>query len=330
MYINRIFELSALMNHERFQKIFSKVRKWSECLERNGEEYIDYSLAAEGVTVIYRDTQYKKKIKILVNLGVMLESNVMDPDKLIRRLDKCIGRYFRYQYKIDDFNLSGMIMTADVNVGEREKVEVYLKVLRRIGRVKGFSPIKYDCFDEDSSFCLEGNSNSVEFMVYDLESVLMEQLYSKGIKKKELGQVMKKAEDVLRIEIHLSKPKAIRNYTGAENATLQIIDLSEKCQDIFLHILTKIIPYGNFYKKDEAVGIIWENIKDGRLRRRMLRLVALIPEKKSLYLAQKAMNYRNMEKVMESFAEINVSPVTISKRQDVQYLKNIYGYLKEK
>ena len=96
-----------------------------------------------------------------------------------------------------------------------------------------------------------------------------------------------------------------------------------------LHILTKIIPYEGFYKKDKAVDIIWENIKDNRLRRRMLRLVALIPEKKSLYLAQKAMNYRNIEKVMEAFAEINVSPVTISKRQDVQYLKNIYRYLKE-
>ena len=329
MYINRIFELSTLMDHERIQKIFDKVWKRSECLERNGEEYIDHSLAAEGVTVIYRDTQYKRKIKILVNAGVMSGSNGIEPARLIKRLDKCIGRYFGYQYKVDDFNLSGMIMTADINVGEREKVAAYLKVLCRIGRVKGFSPIKYDCFDEDSSFCLEGNSNSVEFMVYDLERILMEQVHSKGIKKKELREVMKSAEDILRIEIRLSKPKAIRNYTDAENAILQIIELSEKCQAIFLHILAKIIPYGNFYKKDEAVGIIWENIKDGRLRRRMLRLVALISEKRSLYLAQKAMNHRNMEKVMEAFEEINVSPVTISKRQDVRYLKNIYGYLKE-
>lgn len=329
MYINRIFELSKLMDQERFQKIFDKVRKQSGCLERNGEEYIDHSLDVEGVTVIYRDTQYKKKIKILVNSGAILGSNGTDPDKLIRRLDKCIGRYFGYQYKADDFILSGMIMTVDVNVGEREKVAAYLKVLRRIGRVKGFSPIKYDCFDEDSSFCLEGNSNGVEFMVYDLERAIMGQFHPKEIKKKELRGVIKRAEDILRIEIRLSRPKAIHNYTDAENATLQIIELSEKCQDIFLHILTKIIPYEGFYKKDKAVDIIWENIKDNRLRRRMLRLVALIPEKKSLYLAQKAMNYRNIEKVMEAFAEINVSPVTISKRQDVQYLKNIYRYLKE-
>ncbi len=328
MYTNRIFELSTLMDHERFQKIFDKVRKRSECLERNGEEYIDHSFVAEGVTVIYRDTQYKKKIKILVNSGVMLGSNDMDPDRLIRRLGKCIGRYFGYQYKVDDFNLSGMTMTADVNVGGREKVVAYLKVLRRIGRVKGFSPIKYDCFDEEDSFCLEGNSNSVEFMVYDLEKVFTEQFHPKGIKKKELKAVMKSAEDVLRIEIRLSKPKAIRNYTDAENAILQIIELSEKCQAVFLHILTKIIPYGDFYKKDKAEDIIWENIKDSRLRRRMLRLVVLIPEKRSVYLAQKAMNYRNMEKVMDAFAEINVSPVTISKRQNVRYLKNIYGYFK--
>lgn len=59
---------------------------------------------------------------------------------------------------------------------------------------------------------------------------------------------------------------------------------------------------------------------DDRLRRRMLRLVALIPEKKSVYLVQKAMDCRNMKKVMEAFAKISVSPVTISKRQNAKWL----------
>lgn len=58
----------------------------------------------------------------------------------------------------------------------------------------------------------------------------------------------------------------------------------------------------------------------------MLRLVELIPEKKSLYLAQKAMNCRGIEKVMEEFAKINVSPVTISKRHEVKYLRSLYSY----
>ena len=65
------------------------------------------------------------------------------------------------------------------------------------------------------------------------------------------------------------------------------------------------------------------------LRRRMLRLVALIPEKKSLLLAQKALNYRKIDDVMETFAKINVSPITISKRHDVKHLKCLYSYLDE-
>ena len=58
----------------------------------------------------------------------------------------------------------------------------------------------------------------------------------------------------------------------------------------------------------------------------MLRLVELIPEKKSLYLAQRAMEYRNMEKVVEAFAKINLSPVTISKRHEMKYLRSLYSY----
>lgn len=61
----------------------------------------------------------------------------------------------------------------------------------------------------------------------------------------------------------------------------------------------------------------------------MLHLVELIPQKKSLYLAQKAMECRNIEKVMKEFAKINLSPITISKRQDIKWLKNIYEYLVE-
>jgi len=59
----------------------------------------------------------------------------------------------------------------------------------------------------------------------------------------------------------------------------------------------------------------------------MLRLLTLIPEKKSLLLAQKAMAYRHPNDLLIEFAKINLSPVTISKRQEVKSLRNIYDYL---
>lgn len=125
----------------------------------------------------------------------------------------------------------------------------------------------------------------------------------------------------------MTKPKAIRDYTDVTGVLGQIDELTKNCNDIFMDIFSKVVPFGDYYKKDKAVEIIQSDVKDNIMRRKMLHLLALIPEKKSLYLAQKFMNCRNIEKVMESFAEINVSPVTISKRQDFKYLDSLYAYL---
>jgi len=96
---------------------------------------------------------------------------------------------------------------------------------------------------------------------------------------------------------------------------------------VFLDTFTKVIPYGDFYKKDAATDILRQEVSDIVMRRRMLRLLSLLPEKKSLHLAQKEMKCRNMDEVMAMFAKINLSPVTISKRHDVKHLENIYTYL---
>lgn len=326
MYTNQTFELSMVLDSIKFRKVFDKACDRSDQVERNEDEYIDHSLDAKGITVIYRDSQYKKKVRVLVKVGAVT-SGMNDQEKFIRKLDKRIKEYFGFKYKLDDFNLSGMTVVVDINVGDSKMVSAYLKVLRRIGKVKGFSPVSYDCFADDTSFCLEGNSNGIEFLLYDLKNMLVNQLKQNGIKHKELKSVAEKSEGVIRSEVRLTKPKAVRTYAGEEDIIRQIISLCEKHQDIFLKIFTRIIPFGDFYKKGKAEEIIRQEIKDARLRRRMLRLVELIPEKKSLYLAHKAMNCRNIEKVMDAFAKINVSPITISKRQDVKWMKNIYECL---
>ena len=59
----------------------------------------------------------------------------------------------------------------------------------------------------------------------------------------------------------------------------------------------------------------------------MLRLIDLIPEKKSLLLAQKALQYRKVDEVMAAFAKLGLSPVTIGKREKVQFVDSLYRYL---
>ena len=181
MYINQIFELSMVLDHERFHQVFKHVHSKSGCIENGEDEYIDQSLEEKGITVIYRDSSYKKKIKLIVNIGRLLNGCEFDPDKIVRKLDKRIGEYFGYKFKLDDFILSGMRLVMDINVGTHDAVMAYLKVLRRISRVKGFSPVSYECFEDVDSFCLDGNSNCIEFMKYYLEGLYRKQYRTKEV-----------------------------------------------------------------------------------------------------------------------------------------------------
>ena len=119
----------------------------------------------------------------------------------------------------------------------------------------------------------------------------------------------------------------MRAYTYENNTSKQLAVLLENSQNIFLATFARVVPFGCFYKKYTAIEIIQRNVKNMAIRRRMLQLVTLIPEKKSLLLAQKALNYRRIDDVMETFAKINVSPITISNRHDVKHLKSLYFYL---
>lgn len=327
MYINQFFELTMTINHERFHKVFRHAYGKMKCMENMEDEYIDRTIEGKGLTVIYRDSQYKKKIKLIVNVDWLLGGNKSDPDRILRKLNKRIGEYFEYKYTLDDFFISGMRIAVDINVGTHNDVEAYLQVLRRIKRVKGFSPVRYECFENVDSFCLEGNSNGIDFIIYDLRGLYERQLNENNIGRKNFKTALKESMGTLRAEVRLKKTKTVRIYADKEDISAQIITLSEKRRDIFGETFVKVIPFGDFYKKSKADEIIRVEIKDDRLRRRMLRLMALIPEKKSLYLAQKAMDCRNIEKVMKAFAKINLSPVTISKRQDVKWLENIYEYM---
>lgn len=270
MYINQIFELSMVLDNDKFQKVLNRAYDKNDYLDEKGKEYIDRSLESKGIVVTYRDSQYKKKVKLMVNSRLLLDCNKPDPDKIARKLEKQIGEYFDHKYQIEDFTLSGMILSADIDVHNRENVLAYLKVLQRIGKVKGFSPSNYECFKNIDSFCLDGNSNGIDFLLYDLESYVEKRHREARDGRKKLKWLLKESEGILRVEVQLTKPKAIRDYTDAAEVGGQIVELIEKCQDIFLDIFTRIIPFGNFYKKARAVEIIRREVNDSALRRKML------------------------------------------------------------
>lgn len=322
MVINQLLELSMILDADHFQRLFNAKASYLKELD---DEYLDTSLAAKGITIVYQDSRYKKKIRLLANTSLVVD-DPSNTDKLIRKLDKRISEYFDHGYTLDDLTLSGITLTLDINVGSREKVSDYLKVLQRIGKVKGFSPVDYGCFADKASFCLSGNSNDIDFLLYDLENAVMGQLRGTDADRKQLQSASMQTKGILRAEVRLTKPKAVREYADATDVASQIVELMKNSADAFMETFARVVPFGDFHKMTAAVEIIRSEVKDSIMRRRMLRLLTLIPEKKSLHLAQKAMNCRDAEKVMMAFTKINLSPVTISKRHEVKHLENLYSY----
>ena len=205
MVINQLMELSMIVDTAPFHRIFNAKTSYLKELD---DEYLDTSLAAKGITVIYRDSRYKKRVRILVNAGMVVD-HPSNTDKLLRKLGKRISEYFDHKYKLDDFTLSGVTLTLDIAIGSRERVFDYLKVLQRVGKVKGFSPVSYNCFDSKASFCLSGNSNAIDFLLYDLEQSLTDQLQDSGMGHKKIKSVSSHTQGILRAEVKLTKPKAV-------------------------------------------------------------------------------------------------------------------------
>ncbi len=232
MNLNQVFELSTVLDNEHFQKVFASSYNGEYYIDGDSGEYIDYSLSGKGITVIYRDSQYKKKIRLIVNTYLLLD-DVSDTDKLIWKLDKRIAEYFDYKYQLEDFVLSGMNFIADIDVDTPANVQAYLKVFKRIGKVKGFSPASYECFDDNSSFCLSGNSNAIDFLLYDLADVVVRQHRDSSQKR------FKFIKGVIRSEVRLTKPKAIRAFTDAGDTDEQITELLKNSQDIFMDTFTR-------------------------------------------------------------------------------------------
>lgn len=330
IYSTHTFELTLIVDTENFCKWKDKAFKKAKGNYRvyYDEDNIchDEAFKDEGVKIEYHKNKYKKKVKLIINPTELLggddvkklwKPNNDNMRKLLRKLKEYIDSYFDSKYKLNDFKLTRIDFTVNINVGDSKKVSEYIKVLRNIGKVKGFKP-KYDKkdkkdkkIDHDLSFDLEGNSNGVDFTAYD----------------KEAQSKRKAAKGILRVEVRLKNQKAIGKYTDETAASKQIKSLAKNSEAIFLDTFTDVVPCGNYYKKKEAVQLIEDNISKQKHREKMLRLVEIIPKKKSLYLAQKEMNDRNIDKIMAMFAEINVSPVTISKRHNIKFLENLYSYL---
>lgn len=340
------FELTLDTNSKSFNRLLSRAYKMAKrdrhrvghsTRHTKNDVRIDDALASEGITVEYHNDTYRKMIKLRINPSKVLGGddlelwipNMANTEELIDRLQDHIEDYFDGNYCLDDLILSRAEFTANLQVG-KENIPVYIGLMHKIGKVTGYSPkfTKWDymtgAIEKELSFDLEGNTNGVAFTAYNKQA---------DLKKKGKNSRAKKAKGILRLEVRLKKRKAVQNILDqiTKHASLtteeQIQVIAANSRHIFMNYLVNILPDGHFYKLKEAEQIVRTAPIKERKKEKMLQLLRLIPEKKSLHLAFQSLNIQNKSKVLLWFSELQVSPLTISKREQVDRLPSIYSYL---
>jgi hypothetical protein len=230
------FELTITVDKEDFQKHLDRANKNAKksgwvCLVDAG--YADRSLQSDGIAILYADNTKKKKIKVIVCPSIVINDDNDSPKysksnilRLIGRLDKIISSYFNSDYELNDFKLNQIDFGIDIKINNQDKVSDYIKVLHSIGRVKCFSPAKYDKkgeMNKDNCFMLIGKTNGIEFKTY-------------GYKEK---------KRYLRVEVRLTKKETIQAYSNDGDTTDQIQTLIKGSGHILMDTFQYIVPRGD-------------------------------------------------------------------------------------
>ena len=227
MTMKTVFQLSMILDSDKFQEIFDQCCCCSDYPEEQDDELVDRSMEESGVIVYYRPSQLKKRVRLVVDAAMLTGSLSPTPEKVVKKLGKLITNYFDSEYELNDFMLSGMILSVDLDVGT-SSVHEYLHVLRRVGKVKGYDPVDHEELEGSDYFGLTGKSNSTNFFVYNLAEAMNEQCGWSGAGKLHLKSIAQEVEGILRVEIHLTKPRAVQRYTEQYTVENQLLELYEK------------------------------------------------------------------------------------------------------
>lgn len=342
------FELTLNINTKEYNSLLSSAYKMAKENKNRlgystkyttGDVRIDDALASKGITVQYHNYEFRKMIKLCINPSKVLggsELKLWKPNRgnieeLTALLNQYIDGYFDSEYDMNSFELSRIDFTANIDVGEKN-VSSYIRLMYKIGKVKNFVP-KYTKSDFETkhinkkhSFDLKGKTNGIEFTAYDKEA---------DFKKAGKRNKAEKAKGILRIEVRLTTRKSVKKVleTFTTDQSLWTEEefqlLAEHSTEIFWSRMAQIVPFGDFYRLKETEQRILDSDLKPKKKEKMLCLIRLIAKRKSLYQALKEVNVRKSEEILLWFAKINVSPITISAREEIDFLENLYSYFEE-
>ena len=126
--------MSIDCDSEKFGKLKNaayKKAKGNHKIYHDGSKCIDKALNDEGIKIECHDDIYKKRIKFIINPTKLLggsdvkklwKPNDDNISQFIKKLDSYIDGYFDSKYELNDFRLTRIDFTVNIDVGDKKNV----------------------------------------------------------------------------------------------------------------------------------------------------------------------------------------------------------------
>lgn len=198
-------------------------------------------------------------------------------------------------------------------------VKEYIKLFQRSSLPYRFN-IPYDKKakvrkHQKGSFYIYNNSTTINF--YDKE---VERLNN-------TGKWLENAKDILRLEIQCKKAKTdyMKYKYKFDIKYLGYFTSEELSNKTIATYFDKIIGKGDYYKLDKARAIINSSKHTKATKDKLINVLELINKHKSIDRALKESNYTkgSFNRYIREIRSLNINPITIPRRECVDYLKAI-------
>lgn len=290
----------------------------------------------KGIRVVLKKTLIGGYLKFIVSLNDLLGADdklsLIDPQHIQEALnsaDTMLTGEFGEEFSINNLELSRVDYCINVNVESSENVRAYIKQLYRCDTRKGYKVIGLECpdFDTTKGYTARNDIAGTEISFYDKQKQLEQRQYEDS----------ERASGILRIELRLTKSKAVKEHTeGCINNHERIVYCIGNSRREILAVVRQLIPDGDYYTMKKARAMVRKSVKNQKLRERMLEMLKLTKKLGSIRLAKKELRnkdpkikheYFNM--MMEEFEMLNLNVVTMDKDNKVIKLPSLFYYLEK-
>jgi len=243
-------------------------------------------------------------------------------DYSVKRIDYCINaKLDEIGYKCNSEQLMYLIKQGDIPPFYKERATYDKDKSHRWET------------DEDS-FYLESGSARFNFYRKDKQ---LEKIYSEKERTPEIQASIEKARNLIRLEYQILPQKMYRlkdelsqgtSYNYSNYAVTMRLLSNEISKKIIMDNYARILRWGNYHTMKIAKAIIKSYKYCPSKEDRLIRVLELVKEKRSIYKARKSLQDDKMavaefNRSLKELDNINVNAVTIPRSFKINYIPNI-------